>query len=998
MSKGFTPLIGLAVVVALALAAVFGALSIANPALAQSNGGPAAVEELKVEATGDGTATLMWKAATGYEDAHYQVRWYEKSDGCCGSVGWVSEANASLSVTPDTGAATTAVVSNLNNGAPYVFQVRTNKDAVGDASNVEGTPNKPPTESDGNYSLAINIVNAPGATQTPVGEAPLTWDWTAAGTSVAIAKWEYKVGADGDWMTLTVSGSDGAYTGTVSGLAIGTHAITIRPVAASGAAGITTSGNAVITRGIVAPTLKASSSTPAAAARYTIEYKAGSAVAGGSGQIKLEMADFGVPASISTDHIIIRVLHDPDDSLADNDNTNDVGDYDQPSHPQGIETDDEEIVLTIGDTDPDEASGGKGVQGIATGDKVTIFIEADAGVTLPTEGKMYSWKVDDAASGEIEVKRKVSLSEDDGGRNTPVTATAKGFRNDTSIHFWLDSNKNGQPDSTEFTLCSAVVGKNDVGTCDFLVSVPPFQGGMNYVNAVDGRNKKAWESAPGAISDGEGSTREDHQFELTSSIEATPAGGTPGESMLVELFDIPSTAGSTITKVELARVAICDSAGGTYPDGTAIPACNLPGINQGTASFRQVIPDWAPGGVQDLRVTVGTGDDKDEPAMTVNISPPIIRATPSTVVANQKVSLVGSGFNARSYICHPLHENAVISIGSADIDCGRVNGGDVVNVDSGGNWSASVDLPLDESTVDEGSYKVRARDSMGRTGQVEITIPARTLNITPGIGRVGTVAVVSGENWPSKNDEGDSLNIEIVYESAHGKTTVSASPDASGKFEAQLRIPTTAGIPSTNTVKASYTFGPNSTIRSTAVTHDVPEGIITLSETSGGPGSTVTVSGEGFKSFVPVSSVMLGSIEITPAPKPNTDANGMMSFDITIPGLDVGIQTLEVKVGQTTAGVGFTVIESGIAPGDIKPVAEAIEPVGANLVSVWHFNNDTKVWAFYSPALEEGNTLTHMITGETYLIQIMSDQEVILNRDTRNLTCVGENCWNQVVW
>ena len=34
MSKGFTPLIGLAVVVALALAAVFGALSIANPAMA----------------------------------------------------------------------------------------------------------------------------------------------------------------------------------------------------------------------------------------------------------------------------------------------------------------------------------------------------------------------------------------------------------------------------------------------------------------------------------------------------------------------------------------------------------------------------------------------------------------------------------------------------------------------------------------------------------------------------------------------------------------------------------------------------------------------------------------------------------------------------------------------------------------------------------------------------------------------------------------------------
>ena len=51
------------------------------------------------------------------------------------------------------------------------------------------------------------------------------------------------------------------------------------------------------------------------------------------------------------------------------------------------------------------------------------------------------------------------------------------------------------------------------------------------------------------------------------------------------------------------------------------------------------------------------------------------------------------------------------------------------------------------------------------------------------------------------------------------------------------------------------------------VTHDVPEGIVTLSETSGGPGTTITISGEGFKSFVPVATVMIGAIEVTPAPE-----------------------------------------------------------------------------------------------------------------------------------
>ena len=81
----------------------------------------------------------------------------------------------------------------------------------------------------------------------------------------------------------------------------------------------------------------------------------------------------------------------------------------------------------------------------------------------------------------------------------------------------------------------------------------------------------------------------------------------------------------------------------------------------------------------------------------------------------------------------------------------------------------------------------------------------------------------------------------------------------------------------------------------TTVTHEVPEGAINLSQTSGPPGSTVTISGVGFKSFVPVKSVMVGSLEVTPSPRPSTDSQGMMTFDITIPGLDVGIQTIEVQ-------------------------------------------------------------------------------------------------------
>ena len=56
-------------------------------------------------------------------------------------------------------------------------------------------------------------------------------------------------------------------------------------------------------------------------------------------------------------------------------------------------------------------------------------------------------------------------------------------------------------------------------------------------------------------------------------------------------------------------------------------------------------------------------------------------------------------------------------------------------------------------------------------------------------------------------------------------------------------------------------------------------------------------------------------------------------------------------------------------------------------LNIWHFNNDTKAWSFYDGM--EGSDLSHLITGETYLLQVKSTVEVILNNDTRNLTCVG---------
>ena len=417
--------------------------------------------------------------------------------------------------------------------------------------------------------------------------------------------------------------------------------------------------------------------------------------------------------------------------------------------------------------------------------------------------------------------------------------------------------------------------------------------------------------------------------------------------------------------------------------------------SQGTASIGVTVPNWAVAGVQELFVKAG-GEDDD---YKVTIAGPRIVPTPATVVANQRVSLVGTGFSPRSVIGRAITgqpQIARISIGGDDIHWSRVNNGRVVEVDDGGNWSASVDLPLSEATTGEGERTIRITDSMSRTGSVKVSLQERDFDITPPEGRVGTLAVVRGVGYPSKNDEGTSFTVDVVYNVQEGTSTrVSVVPDASGRFEVQVRIPTTAAIPSTNQVEVKFKLEDGTEVLENKQ-HIVPEGIINLSETSGGPGSTITVSGEGYKAFVNVDSVRIGNFDVTPAPKPHTDGNGMMEFDLLIPGIDVGIQTIEVQVGGTTSSVGFTVTESGVNPGDIVEVAKGVEDLGDNLDVVWHFNNDSKAWTFYDG--QEGSTLTHMITGETYLILVKSNQEVILNRDTRNLTCANGNCWNQIVW
>ena len=239
MAKRFTPMIGLAVVVALAMVAVFGAMSLTpNPAAADSH----------LESTaevGNGSITVKWDIIAGLADdgSDVEARWREPGEGYPTGSYTTAQANDDYTFTP--GNATedpptqdmvVMAVDAFRNGRTYIVQVRVNDDNTDRVTEeLSAIPNVAPTG---------GITTMAAALGENKGEVDLTWGYIAGPTGVIITGWEVRYrkvdfGDDGtvdgtgdnadvavDWVDVSWMAFDGAdetdaddeYEGTVSDL------------------------------------------------------------------------------------------------------------------------------------------------------------------------------------------------------------------------------------------------------------------------------------------------------------------------------------------------------------------------------------------------------------------------------------------------------------------------------------------------------------------------------------------------------------------------------------------------------------------------------------------------------------------------------------------------------------------------------------------------------------------------------------------------------------
>ncbi len=739
-------------------------------------------------------------------------------------------------------------------------------------------------------------------------------------------------------------------------------------------------------------TVEASSSTPGSGAEYVVKFT----ITGGDDLTAGDWIEFqftddlSVPDSIAANTISIK---------GTGDNGNVVAAPPASVAVDGGDDDPWEVRMRLGDM-----SDADGLQGLIVDREVTVIIEKAAGIKNSTKGGLepddIGWQVLTSADdngGEnyditgFNIYRKVSVSSEEEPRGEEILATAKGFEKNTTVTFV--SMPKGTNNRTN--VCSATANSDGIAECSFRLLKSLFGSGtVITLTAQDGDGNAAHYD------------KGTKDIALDKSMSVSPQAANVGDTINIRLVDfgVSATSSSDIT-ISFRGMMVCEG------------NCDVQGLtdNNGEIQFDYMIPPDVRPGSQTLAVKVGTGDDAVSDDVTIGVGSGSLSVTATEVLANQRISLSASGFTrpASGQECAGASNDdetvyirngygySSVTLGGEQIDWGRINDGDAIEVTSGGGWSAPIDLPIDDITTDPGTYELKIVDCHGGQATVDLTFPDRVVTMSPEMGRVGSEVVITGSNFPVANDEYGDVDVNVSYTSGEEEDSDRTETDAVGSFTIIMEVPEDAGIPSNNTVRVSFNKDVGTVDQS--FTHRVPQGSISFSASSGAEGSLLMITAEGFARYTSVDEILFGDREITPLPRPSTGRTGDVEFDVRIPGADPGIYIIKVVVDDVTATQIFTVVSgSGVVDGSVDSILANVMSEDA-LDRVFKFNNETKEWQWYinDPAFASTNNLAGLSSGDLVWIKVSKSVTADILGTSTTLTCINEgmeneDCWNQI--
>ena len=375
-----------------------------------------------------------------------------------------------------------------------------------------------------------------------------------------------------------------------------------------------------------------------------------------------------------------------------------------------------------------------------------------------------------------------------------------------------------------------------------------------------------------------------------------------------------------------------------YFDSTALSPTTTSDVNGSFSAAPITIPPSS-GGSHTIKATSSYGDTA---SASITITPKIT-VSPATGAVGATLTVGGGGFIASSAISFFLDDTAVTGSATA-----------------GANGSFSLNnfaVPARAS----GAHVLKAQDSSTNSATATITITS-SMSISPTSGPAGTTITVTGNGYQASkiviiSFAGASVGA-LTTTNANGAFTTSftAPPGASGPFQV------TAGD-GINNNSATFTLSGTGSIKTT----------------QGPVGTSITISGAGFKASTPVS-VTYGD---SPVATVTSDATGNFSATFNAPPSSSGVHIITATDGtnkqtfnftitptstiNTTSGnVGTNVSVSGVGFASSKSVTVKYD--ATQVSSSTTDANGTFTAAFNAPPSAGGNHVVTVTDGTTTLI------------------------------
>ena len=116
----------------------------------------------------------------------------------------------------------------------------------------------------------------------------------------------------------------------------------------------------------------------------------------------------------------------------------------------------------------------------------------------------------------------------------------------------------------------------------------------------------------------------------------------------------------------------------------------------------------------------------------------VVTVTPTTAVPNQQISLFGTGFTPTTTSggngpggAHQITGAGISGVTVSGFLLAAPNVNYPINIDSNGNWSVSVVVPVNATSLLGGTQEIRVIDDNGVVAVSSYTFPLRTFSVSP---------------------------------------------------------------------------------------------------------------------------------------------------------------------------------------------------------------------------------------------------------------------------